>query len=263
VEGCTACRAELAALVGTDETVRGAVFALAEAAPPADYFDGLADRIAARLDEPDVIPIAAAAVKPREVTPKGAGRLGWLLGGLAAVSGAVGTFLFITLHRGAGARQDTAVAPPPGQAPRSPAAAEEVKAAPPEEPAPMATPAPAPKQEEKPKSVAAPAPAAPPADKMADQPVDKPADKPAAKPAKPAEDRVERDVARCWQKFQQKGTVVVKVTVAEDGSVTDVTPEGTLGSTPSGKCVAEAVRQGHFADRGPGTFRVTFTLPKQ
>jgi len=271
VEGCRACRAELAALVGTDEAVRRAVFALGEAAPPADYFDGLADRIAARIDAPEVIPMvaAAAAAVPREPTPKGTGRLGWILGGLAAASGAIGAALFVSLHWRAEKRPSSGATPAPAPAKTEPQPVAEEKEAkqvdqaaapvaspPPPGPAPAEKPPPPPPPEKTTKPVVAARPDDAPA--IEARPADKPAEM--AKPGGVAP--LDRDVARCWSKFRESGTVVVKVTVAEDGSVTDVTPEGTLGQTASGKCVAEAVRRARFEGE-TGTFRVTFTLPRK
>jgi Putative zinc-finger len=263
VEGCPGCRAELAALMATDEKVKGAVFALSEAAPPADYFDELAGRIDAKLDAPPA-------------RPPGATRMMVGLGAAAIMSGAIGVVLFIRLHEGPGSRIDAlrrgpggatrgetaAPAPPPAPPPtpvvESKAEPDDGRAAAPEKPADR----PADEPEAQPKAAAKPSAAAP-----APKPM-RAADKGAAVETPKEEESAEGgggavsppEVRACWEKHRQDGVVVARITVDADGRVTDVVSEGTLAATPSGACVAEAVRQTRYPEGAARTFRVTFSL---
>ena len=79
--------------------------------------------------------------------------------------------------------------------------------------------------------------------------------------APPGIDGIAAEARACFRTHGQEGVVVARVTVDAEGRVTEVVPEGTLAATPSGACVADAVRRAKLEATGATrTFRSTFTL---
>jgi hypothetical protein len=60
--------------------------------------------------------------------------------------------------------------------------------------------------------------------------------------------------------FGQRGVLTVRVEVAGDGHVGNVTPEGPLAEQPSAACVLDAVRRTKFPASAGSTFRYPFPV---
>ena len=56
----------------------------------------------------------------------------------------------------------------------------------------------------------------------------------------------------------QHGTATVEISVAQDGHVTNAVVTGPLAGTPTGSCVARAVRAATLPAFGQPTFRFTY-----
>jgi hypothetical protein len=60
--------------------------------------------------------------------------------------------------------------------------------------------------------------------------------------------------------FGQRGVITVRVEVAGDGHVANVTPEGPLAEQPSAACVLDAVRRTRFPGSAGSSFRYPFAV---
>jgi hypothetical protein len=70
-------------------------------------------------------------------------------------------------------------------------------------------------------------------------------------------------VKACYQKHRTAGIVLVAYKIDPAGTVPQVEAQGTLAGTPTGDCVAEAVRAAHFSVFSGPEMSVTypFVLP--
>jgi hypothetical protein len=60
--------------------------------------------------------------------------------------------------------------------------------------------------------------------------------------------------------FGRRGVITVRVEVASDGHVANVTPEGPLAEQPSAACVLDAVRRTRFPASAGSSFRYPFAV---
>jgi hypothetical protein len=60
--------------------------------------------------------------------------------------------------------------------------------------------------------------------------------------------------------FGQRGSITVRIEVASDGHVANVTPEGPLAQQPAAACVLDAVRRTRFPASAGASFRYPFSV---